>query len=131
MLRSDFHILSRMRAREARTLFGAKQFDSAYYLGGLAVECAIKACIARKTERFEFPDKKRAERAWSHQLEQLIHEAGLRTLMLRPVETQWTIVKDWNVDVRYAIGKPATETRDFLSAAIGRKGVVPWLKRYW
>jgi len=34
-------------------------FDGAYYLAGYAVECAIKACIAKGTRRYEFPDKRK------------------------------------------------------------------------
>jgi len=34
-------------------------FDGAYYLAGYAVECALKACIAKGTQRFEFPDKRK------------------------------------------------------------------------
>jgi HEPN domain-containing protein len=78
MLRTDLQRLSRLRAQEARTLFAAGHYDGAYYLAGFAIECALKACIARKTQRYEFPDPKRAGRAWNHQLDQLLREAGLQ-----------------------------------------------------
>ena len=71
MLRTDLQRLSRLRARDARTLFAAGQYDGVYYLGGFAVECALKACIARKTQRHEFPDRNRVARkgvvAWLKQ----------------------------------------------------------------
>ena len=47
------------------------------------------------------------------------------------IEALWQIVKDWGVDARYTVGKSAAETEGFLTAAIGRKGVVAWLKQYW
>jgi len=131
MLRTDLQRLSRLRAQEARTLFAAGQHDGANYLAGFAVECALKACIARKTRRYEFPDRDRVLRAWSHNLDQLLHQADLRVVKGDAIEALWQIVKDWGVDARYTVGKSATETEGFLSAAIGRKGVVAWLKQYW
>ena len=57
MLRKDFRELAMIRLREARVLLRAKCYDGAYYLAVYAVECALKACIARHTKRFEFPDR--------------------------------------------------------------------------
>lgn len=34
--------------------------EGAYYLAGYAVECALKSCIARRTQEHDFPDKKLA-----------------------------------------------------------------------
>jgi len=55
--RKDLQELSRVRLKEATALMQAGFFDGAYYLAGYAVECAIKACIAKGTRRYEFPDK--------------------------------------------------------------------------
>ena len=52
MLRRDFQILSAVRIREAQALASAGLYDGAYYLGGLAVESALKAVIARTTQRY-------------------------------------------------------------------------------
>jgi HEPN domain-containing protein len=128
MVRTDLQRLSRLRAQEARTLFAAGHYDGAYYLAGFAIECALKACIARKTQHYEFPDRDRVLRAWSHNLGQLLHEADLRVAKGDAIEALWQIVKDWGVDARYTVGKSAAETEGFLTAAIGRKGVVAWLK---
>jgi hypothetical protein len=46
--------------------------DGAYYLAGYAVECALKACIAKETKRYEFPDKKRVDSSYSHNLDLLV-----------------------------------------------------------
>jgi len=62
MKRTDFQDLSRLRMKEARRLFEAGCPEGAYYLAGYAAECAFKACIAKKTERFEFPDKEEGGR---------------------------------------------------------------------
>jgi hypothetical protein len=49
MLRSEFQQLSVVRIRDAAALLAAGQFDGSYYLGGFAVEAALKGCIAKAT----------------------------------------------------------------------------------
>ena len=77
MDRSDLQALSRIRATEAKALLGLGLFDGAYYLAGYAVECALKACIAKGTRRFEFPDKRRVDSSYTHDLELLMRLANL------------------------------------------------------
>jgi hypothetical protein len=65
--RRDFKALADLRAEEAGILLAERKTQGAYYLAGYAVECALKACIAKKTKRFEFPPKKAyVEKAYSH-----------------------------------------------------------------
>lgn len=47
--RQDLQELSRVRLKEATALLKLGLFDGAYYLAGYAVECALKACIAKAT----------------------------------------------------------------------------------
>jgi hypothetical protein len=131
MTRDDFQRLARLRAREARTLFRADLFDGAYYLAGLAIECAIKACIAKATVRYEFPDRRRTERAYSHDLASLLREAGLYDQLLQALPSEWSAVKAWSIDVRYEMGKAHVDTADFMRASLGRRGVLSWLTRFW
>jgi hypothetical protein len=57
MKRKDFQELAAVRLKEARVLLRAGCYEGAYYLAGYAVECALKACISKQTERHEFPDR--------------------------------------------------------------------------
>ena len=57
MTRNDFQRLALLRVKESRALLQRGFYKGAYYLSGYAVECALKACIAKKTQRHEFPDK--------------------------------------------------------------------------
>jgi hypothetical protein len=41
-------------------------------LAGYAVECGLKACIAGKTQRHEFPDKKIVNASYTHNLRELV-----------------------------------------------------------
>lgn len=54
--------LAEARVADARALLNAKRFDAAYYLAGYAIECALKACIAKRTRRHDFPDKEFARK---------------------------------------------------------------------
>ena len=61
--RQDLQSLARTRHAEAKALLRAGRSDGAYYLAGYAVECGLKACIAKATKRYDFPEKKSVESA--------------------------------------------------------------------
>ncbi|MBI0577948.1 HEPN domain-containing protein [Neobacillus cucumis] len=44
--------------KDAKVLLDHECYDGAYYLSGYVIECALKACIAKYTKEFDFPDKK-------------------------------------------------------------------------
>ena len=46
---------------------------------GYAIECAIKAAIAKQTKRYDFPNKRLAMDSYTHDLKSLIQTAGLWT----------------------------------------------------
>jgi len=134
MLRRDFQRLALARVADAKVLFAAGRYDAAYYLAGLAVECALKARIARATARYEFPDRRAAERAFTHDLGKLLDFAGLRLDLERTppsLRRDWELVSNWNVDVRYKAGETADQCQKYLRAVAGRGGILPWLKQRW
>jgi len=93
-----------------------------------------KACIARATLRYEFPDKDRVNRVYTHKLDNLLNEAGLRQELLSAspaVRASWSTVKEWLVDARYESGRTASDVETFLRAVTGRDGALRWLKRFW
>jgi len=75
--RADFQKLSRLRIKEAKALLDGGLYSGAYYLAGYAVECALKACIAKLTKEHDFPDREVVNKSWSHRLSQLVEVAGL------------------------------------------------------
>jgi HEPN domain-containing protein len=105
--RKDLQFLARTRLAEARTLLGAGRPDGAYYLAGYAVECALKACIARGTERHEFPDKKTVDASHTHNLRDLIKVANLELARLEEAKrdplfrNHWDLVQRWSEHSRY------------------------------
>ena len=137
MDRTTLQELSKVRLKEARALVGAGLFDGGYYLAGYSVECALKACIARGTRRFEFPDKKKVETSYSHNLRDLIRVAGLEDARLDHAHhdpafgTNWDVVQLWSEQSRYERHGP--ESAHELLEAIGerRHGVISWIKLHW
>lgn len=119
MNRQDLQELSRLRRREAAVLLKSKHYAGAYYLLGYAVECALKACIAKQTKRYDFPDKHIAQKAYAHDPEQLLKVAGLEQDLKiemsgnRYLEVNWAVVKDWRESCGYNANISAAEARDF------------------
>ena len=137
MNRAEFQSLTRLRLQDAAVLIRAGRFDGAYYFFGLAVECALKACICRKTRRYDFPDRKLTEKSYQHDLSGLVEAAGLKAARLAVEKTDvqfaanWGIVKDWSNEDRYVtIGQSKAEA---LEQAImdRRHGVMRWIRQHW
>jgi HEPN domain-containing protein len=137
MTRGNFHKVSGLRVQEALALLEAGHYPGAYYLIGYAVECALKACVAKQVKQYDFPDKKLANEAFTHDLEKLIRVAGLSPDFetdrkeYPELELNWAIVKDWSETVRYEVDITELQARDLYSACTGRNGVLPWVKKRW
>lgn len=138
MNRQDLQQISRTRVKEANTLLKAGHFAGAYYLIGYAAECALKACVAKQVRRFDFPDKKLANEAFTHDLEKLVRVAGLMPILdldmktARTLELNWAIVKDWSEASRYELSVTKAQARDMYSACTARKnGILAWIRRQW
>jgi hypothetical protein len=137
MNRNELRRLSRIRLKEARVLLEARCFDGAYYLSGYAVECALKACIAKRTKRHDFPEKKRVNDSYSHNLTILVGVAGLKTILEQETNRHpafslnWTTVKDWSEERRYRLTSER-EARDLYRAITTRQhGVMQWIRQHW
>jgi HEPN domain-containing protein len=51
MNRDDFQSLATERLDDAAALLNAGRYAGSYYVSGYAIECALKACIARRTRQ--------------------------------------------------------------------------------
>jgi HEPN domain-containing protein len=134
--RKELQELSRIRLKEAKSLLQAGLSDGAYYLAGYAVECALKACIAKATRRSEFPDKRKADDSYSHNLKQLVRvaslDAHLSEATLDPeFKNNWDVTQAWSEQSRY--GRHRRESAEALLEAVsnGRHGVIAWIKLHW
>jgi HEPN domain-containing protein len=138
MNRSDLQKLASLRIKDAKTLLDNDRYEGSYYLAGYAVECALKACIAKKTKRFDFPDKELANKSYTHKLGDLVRLAGMEgeprkaEKSSREFEENWAVVKDWTEEHRYRTVISKKLAGDLYSAIVSKKyGVLTWLRNSW
>ena len=137
MNRNDLKLVANVRLKEAKALLNKKYYDGAYYLTGYAVECALKSCIAKKTKRHDFPDRKLVLDSYTHDLTQLIKVSGLKaaldleTSRDRDFDVNWAIVKDWSEASRHERHDAATAKRIYAAVENNKHGVLRWLQRHW
>lgn len=134
---SDLKELTKLRLKEAEALIRVRQYSGAYYLSGYAIECALKACIAKKTKRYEFPDKDVVFKSYSHRPDELVGVAGLRAQLnakLRADATfaiNWSTVTQWTESSRYEKHKSKEATDLILAITDPNHGVLIWIQQYW
>lgn len=137
MARRDFQRLARARIKDADELLRARRYAAAYYLAGYAVECALKACIAKQTRRYEFPDRRRVNESWQHDLNKLVGAASLSDeledilALNERFKVNWETVAGWSEQSRYE-QRSRSDATDLYRAIIDEDdGVLAWLIRYW
>jgi HEPN domain-containing protein len=137
MNRTDLQRLSELRIKEARILLDAQSYPGAFYLAGYSVECALKACIAKRTKEHDFPNKSLANQAHVHDLEKLLSLADLKSHLDKDKKTNpalgryWAYVTTWNKDSRYEDHRQKEAEELYLAISDPGNGVLPWLKKWW
>lgn len=137
MNRADLRKVAALRLQEAKALQQAKKYSGAYYLAGYAIECGLKACIAKGFARFEFPDKKKVVESYTHHLATLVKIAGLdpdrgrRSASDTSFLNNWAIVTRWSEESRYRLyGR--SESKEIIDAIIEKDhGIMPWIEKNW
>ena len=138
MNRRDLQTLTKLRLREARSLLRAGYYEGSYYLAGYAIECALKACIAKQVKRFDFPDKKFWNDSYTHDFGKLLSISGLKQHHEQECQKDkqfalnWALVSAWNVEDRYALSVSRAEAHEiYRCISTRRSGVMSWLKKSW
>jgi len=146
MNRADFQALAKLHLKNGEALLKAQLFAGAYYITGYAVECALKAAVAklfRYTPDFEFPAEKRAAGRggldlYSHDLPFLVRVAGLTLDWASELDADaalkenWNIAKNWTPESRYQLTRSAQEAQDYYSAvADTNHGVLKCIEKFW
>ena len=139
MNRNDFQSLAEVRIKEALVLLENQCYQGAYYLAGYAVECALKACIARNTNQYDFPpDRNTVNRIYSHNLEWLLREAKLEEAHREQAQSNptfadyWEIVVRWSETSRYETSIAMPDAAELCLAINDQdNGVLSWLSHWW
>jgi HEPN domain-containing protein len=136
MNRLDFQKIAETRLREANALLANGFPDGAYYLAGYAVECALKACIAKRTQEHDFPEKESKD-FYIHDLERLLGFAKLKTELDQAVganpalKASWVIVQNWSEKSRYE-QKSLQQAAELLRAIEDPAGgLLSWVQKRW
>ncbi|MEG4446035.1 HEPN domain-containing protein [Microcoleus sp. AT9_B5] len=136
MNRQDLQNLALTRLEEVEVLLNNHKYSGAYYLSGYVIECALKACIAKQTQEFDFPDKKNVMDSYTHDLEKLVKVAKLdkelKSLLDDPnFSLGWLEVRDWSEESRYQIHSQQKALDIYLAITDPTHGVLQWLQQHY
>jgi len=114
------------------------RYSAAYYLGGYAVECGLKACIARQIRAYEYPPRRNfSNDLFSHKFKELVPIAQLNTALTTERRTNpqfaanWSEVEKWSEESRHE--NWTMQDAQQLIAAVGDipNGVLEWIRQHW
>jgi HEPN domain-containing protein len=136
MNRSDFQQLADVRIAEAKVLLDAGKWDGAYYLAGYAVECALKACIAKLTRAEDFPPRETKD-YYTHDLNALLKPANLKAACdaegnaNMTFKAYWQAVVQWKEDARYKQIPQRDAEELYKAISDPTDGVLRWIRLHW
>jgi HEPN domain-containing protein len=136
--RDTLRTLASSRLEEARVLLESQFWTGAYYMAGLAVECALKSCLASAVKEYDFPDKQFVNAMYVHNLESLFKLNGALWATLQTdikvdakLRLNWSTVKDWDDGKRYDVVEEL-EARAFYQASTeAGSGLMEWIRGRW
>src|SRR5438477_3831108 len=136
--RLELRQLAGDRIADAAILLAAGRWSGAYYVAGYAVECGLKACIARLTNQDDFPrERKFVEECYNHNVERLLKAAGLQAQLDADAAANaaflgnWEVVKDWSEASRYEQKAPAEAQALYDAITNVPEGMLPWIRLRW
>ncbi len=102
---ADLDNLATARLDDAEALLTAGRFDGAVYLCGYAVELKLKARICRALNWLEFPSSRREFEGLlsfkTHDLDILLHLSGVESTIKASHLAEWSVVVNWEPELRY------------------------------
>ncbi len=137
MNRTELRLLAEERLADAELLLVNRRYGAAYYMVGYAVECGLKACIARLTRDEDFYDKELARNIFNHDLGRLSNYARLKVVIDQlgtadpTFAANWAQVSAWSEESRY--GSHTRQEAEQLVMAVAEPvhGVLQCIKQYW
>lgn len=136
--RDTLRKLAESRLDEARILLVNGKWTGAYYLTGLAIECALKSCLASEVKQHDFPDKQFVNAMYVHNLENLFKLSAALWVSLQAemqgdarLAVNWSTIKDWDDGKRYSVVGELESKALFESATEAPSGLMVWLKGKW
>jgi hypothetical protein len=137
MNRVELQQLAEERLLDAQALVSAARWSGAYYLTGYAVECAVKACIAKMTNLHDYPDKDFVNQCYTHKIDRLVVLSGLESQLTADATADpllgknWQIAKGWDEKARYQQWTEPQARELFEAVSETNHGVLPWIRVHW
>ncbi|MGO8819510.1 MAG: DNA-binding protein [Terriglobia bacterium] len=138
MNRDKLRHLADDRLKEAAVLLDQACWTGAYYMTGLAVECALKAYLASAVQQYDFPDKNFVIRAYTHKLRELVQLDGVLWGELQKevggdvkLRSNWDTVLGWNDENRYETVEERQAKSLYAATTEPSSGVMEWIRRRW
>ena len=136
--RDTLRALADSRLEESRVLLENQFWTGAYYMTGLAVECALKSCLAREVKEYDFPDKEFVAKMYTHDLEKLFKLNGALWATLQAdmkidakLSVNWSTVKEWDDSKRYDIVEELEAKAMYEASTEVGSGVMEWIRGRW
>jgi hypothetical protein len=136
--RDKLREISEHRIQEAEALLREKMWTGAYYLVGLAVECALKSCLAGSVKEYDFPDKDFVNQIYVHNLKKLFELNVVLWAQLQSdmkadsrLGVNWSTIKDWDDGKRYDLVDELSANALFEAATEPGSGVLEWIRSNW
>jgi hypothetical protein len=131
-------LLADSRLKEAGVLLDKACWTGAYYMTGLAIECALKAYLARAVQQHDFPDKNFVNRAYTHKLKELVQIDAVLWEELQKefsgdekLASNWSTVLLWNDENRYEMVEELQAKSLYAATTEPDYGVMEWIRRRW
>jgi hypothetical protein len=104
----ELYAIARARLEDANLLLTNSRSDGAFYVGGYAVELALKARICRTLNWSGFPEKRSEFENFTsfrtHKLDVLLALSGQEQRIKSDYLWAWSAVATWDPEARYRHG---------------------------
>ncbi len=131
--------ISNERKLDCYALLKSGRWHASVYMGGYALEVALKACIIKDMNKQFYFNKKDWDSVYTHKINELVVAANLKNELAAITQSDkvfsrnWdTVTNLWQETLRYRTHISKNEASDFYKALTQRKhGVLRWTKSKW
>ena len=141
MNRAHWQKLAEERVLDADALLQAGRWAGAFHLIGYAVESGLKSCVLAYMENNNadviFRERKFSDNCWTHNIEELVRLAGLRSALdldmaaNRQLGINWIYATQWKEISRYQTATEFDARRLYQAVTDAVDGVLPWIRARW
>lgn len=141
MNRAHWQNLAEERVLDADVLLQAGRWAGVFHLIGYAVESGLKSCVLAYMENSNadviFRERKFSDNCWTHNIEELVRLAGLRSALdldmaaNRQLGINWIYATQWKEISRYQTATEFNARRLYQAVADAADGVLPWIRTRW